>query len=393
MQATVLLTVLLGCALALPIQPVEDSSPLLRVVVHYPHTKLSSRATLYLRGDNLGLNWSTGVKLTNTGTILSRTDQWQLELPYSSNQIGQKVEMKVLIEDTTWMIGSNFITIVPNQTEGASTANIYPWFQTWQGVYQYHKNIWSPQLKNFRDLVVYTPPSYNENTLKIIKNVLIMHDGQNLFNPETAFMGNAWYCQNTVDQQVVAGNMEEIVIVGVDNTADRIDEYTYSYDESEGAGGKGDLYLDFLIDTVIPFIEGKYRVVMSRENVGILGSSLGGLISCYGGYTRPQAFSKAGCMSSSFWWNNEDFNNIILPKYDAPSDVTFYLDSGDSGNSNDDVTQTQTVRDHMLQLGYVANQTLFYYLDHGASHSETYWGARFWVPMLDLYPPAVQIPV
>jgi predicted alpha/beta superfamily hydrolase len=388
----VLVVVLFGCALAFPIQPVADSTGTLKVVVHYPHSQLSSRSSLYLRGDNLGLNWSSGIKIANTGSVI-RTDQWEVDLSFSSNQAGKNLEMKVLVDDSVWMIGSNFITMIPNQTEKATTVNIYPWFSTYQGVYQYHKNIYSPQLKNIRDLVVYTPPSYYENTLKTIKHVLIMHDGQNLFNPSTAFMGNAWYCQDTVDQEVVAGNMDEIIIVGVDNTPDRINEYTYSYDPSEGAGGKGDLYLDFLIQTVIPFIQSKYRVVMTRENVGIMGSSLGGLISCYGGYTRPSSFSKAGCMSSSFWWNNEDFDNIILPKYTPPTDVTFYLDSGDSGSSQDDVTQTQTVRNHMLQLGYVYNQTLFYYLDHGASHSETYWGPRFWIPMVDLYPPSVEIPV
>jgi predicted alpha/beta superfamily hydrolase len=47
----------------------------------------------------------------------------------------------------------------------------------------------------------------------------------------------------------------KIIIVGVDNTMDRTDEYTYSYDPSEKAGGKGDLYLDFLHDEVLPIIK------------------------------------------------------------------------------------------------------------------------------------------
>lgn len=57
-----------------------------------------------------------------------------------------------------------------------------------------------------------------------------MHDGQNLFDPATAFLGQAWMCQDTVNPLITQGSMREILIVGVYNTEDRIDEYTYSYD-------------------------------------------------------------------------------------------------------------------------------------------------------------------
>jgi len=93
--------------------------------------------------------------------------------------------------------------------------------------------------------------------------------------------------------------MQEIVIVGVDNTPNRTDELTYSYDPSERSGEDGNLYLDFIQKTVMPFIEDNFRTSRKIEDRGILGSSLGGLISCYAGWTRA-TFAKAGCMSSSF---------------------------------------------------------------------------------------------
>jgi len=240
-----------------------------------------------------------------------------------------------------------------------------------------------------RDLVVYTPPSYFENTLKPFTNVLIMHDGQNLFNESTSFDGS-WMCQDTIDVMVYVGHMEEIIIVGVDNTDDRINEYTYSYDNTVKSGGKGNLYLDFLQQTVVPIIQKDFRVqITSSTNLGILGSSLGGIISCYAGWTRNSIFGKAGCMSSSFWWNNEDFNNVILNKFSPPLELMVYLDSGDSGEDDDDEQQTIRVRDHIENLGFELNQTLWYYLDHGGQHNEYYWGARFWVPMTSFYPPSL----
>ena len=115
------------------------------------------------------------------------------------------------------------------------------------------------------------------------------------------------------------------------------------------------------------------------------GSSLGGLISCYATYTRPTVFPTSICMSSSFWWNSEDFNNKILSGNKYITGLKFYLDSGDSGPSQDGKDQTTKVYQHFSTIGYKPNQALFYYLDKGGQHSEAYWGRRFNIPLMYLY--------
>ena len=75
-------------------------------------------------------------------------------------------------------------------------------------------------------MIVYFPPSYTENTLKVYSNVLVMHDGQNLFDPATAFLGNAWMIQDTLDPLIYNGEIEEVLVIGAWNTADRMNEYT-----------------------------------------------------------------------------------------------------------------------------------------------------------------------
>jgi len=120
--------------------------------------------------------------------------------------------------------------------------------------------VYSPQLGNNRNIIMFMPASYYENTLKPVTNVLIMHDGQNVFDPNTAFMHQAWMAQDTINPLVFEGKMEEIMVIGVDNTADRMDEYTYSKDPEYG-GGKADLYLDFLQDTVFKTV---VRIVMFK---------------------------------------------------------------------------------------------------------------------------------
>lgn len=106
-----------------------------------------------------------------------------------------------------------------------------------------------------------------------------------------------------MDQSIIGGTTAEVLIVAPYNTAERIDEYTYIADPDYG-GGKGDLYLDFLESTIIPLAQNNFRVEIDHSTLGIAGSSLGGLISCYAGWTRSEVYGKVGCMSSSFWWDN-----------------------------------------------------------------------------------------
>ena len=131
-----------------------------------------------------------------------------------------------------------------------------------------------------------------------------MHDGQNLFNNSQAAFGTAWLVQSTINQLTAEGKMREIIVVGIWNTQDRNNEYTYSFDPSYKFGGKGDKYLDFIEKELILLLEGDWLKGRIQGNYGIAGSSLGGLISCYAAYTRPKLFPTAICMSSSFWWNS-----------------------------------------------------------------------------------------
>lgn len=347
----------------------------LKVIVYYPKS-----INLYLRGDKCGLNWDKGIKMTQQLQEEGiESNSWSIDINCPSNT---KVEMKVLIDDKVWMLGSNH-----HVNENLLTTEIYPWFYSYHGTLQVIKNVYSKELNNFRDVIFYLPPSYNENTLKKYSNVLIMHDGQNLFNRSTAYMGNAWMCQDGLDQSIITGTSDEVLIVGPYNTADRIDEYTYIYDPSEGAGGKGDLYLDWIESTLIPLTKSNYRTLITRDNLGILGSSLGGLISCYAVWTRSDIYGKAGCMSSSFWWDENDFQKNIIPaSVPLKPFPRIYMDSGTGSPGEISCTAyTLNIYEQMLNDGYESDVTVKRYVDEGATHSESYWGPRFHIPIEFLY--------
>ncbi len=273
--------------------------------------------------------------------------------------------------------------VVPSRS---GTVDIYPWFGSQNGSYAVLATLTSKVLGNARQVVVYTPPSYGENTVKHYSHVLVMHDGQNLFNDSTSFEGVAWNIQDTLNELIVQGVQEEVIVVGLYNTPNRDDEYTYSYDPSEGFGGKGKDYIEWIERAVLPWARSNLRV--NATQFGMIGSSLGGLISCYAGWTRPVVWGKTGCMSSSFWWNSQDFNGTILKTPQPPTFKLFYIDTGtDEGSAPDtQVKQTKTIVTTIMSKGWTLNENVLLYLDDGGQHNEYFWGRRFPVVMSAMYP-------
>lgn len=92
-------------------------------------------------------------------------------------------------------------------------------------------------------------------------------------------------------------------------------------------------------------------------------------------------------MSSSFWWDENDFQKNVVPT--STPDTPFndiYMDSGSGSLGERECTgYTAEIYEQMLAKGYVENQEVFKYVDEGATHSESYWGPRFHIPMEDLY--------
>jgi predicted alpha/beta superfamily hydrolase len=329
--------------------------------VHYD-TGLGNR--IAIRGSASPLSWSVGKAATwTTGNV------WVASWPDSAGD----VDVKPLFNDSMWSVGANY------RVRAGTTVNVYPYFGPQSGAMVTVPNFWSPQLGNSRSLRVYLPPSYQENKLKRYP-VLYMHDGQNLFDASTSAFGVEWRVDETMNAAIPAGQVDESIVVGVDNTANRIWEYTPCCDATYGGGG-ADVYERFLIDTVKPYVDQTYRTLPSKANTAIMGSSLGGLVSCYIARRNPTVFSSAGCMSSSFWWNNEAFT-IQVEQSTAHPAVRFYIDAG---TVNDGLPQTQRMNTALRADGYVQGVDLNFVTAQGASHNEASWAARVATPLSWLF--------
>lgn len=258
-----------------------------------------------------------------------------------------------------------------------ATADLYPFFGAPFGKVSIFPGFQSPQLKNTRSLRIYLPPSYQENSAKRYP-VLYMHDGQNLFDARTASFGVEWGIDETVNRLIATGVMEEVIVVGIDNTPDRIPEYTPCCDPQHG-GGKLDAYQAFITDTVKPYVDRTLRTLPGRETTAIMGSSLGGIASVLIAQRKPELFSKAGGLSGSFWWNRKELVRNPAPR--VP--VRFYLDAG---TNKDGIEETAQMRDAMLKLGYRSETDLLYFKDEGGGHNEKSWAARVDKPLAWFFP-------
>lgn len=173
-----------------------------------------------------------------------------------------------------------------------------------------------PQLYRFRRIWIYLPADYHQH--KALP-VLYMQDGQNLFEDSSAFSGE-W----GVDECLDTLPFTRLIIVGIDNGGDkRINEYA-PYDMEKYGKGEGDLYLQFIVQTLKPFIDRRYHTIKGPRGTGIAGSSMGGLISYYALLRYPKVFGFAGVFSPSFWIAPEIFSSTLKKGRKQKGRVFFY---------------------------------------------------------------------
>jgi predicted alpha/beta superfamily hydrolase len=216
-------------------------------------------------------------------------------------------------------------------------------------------------------------------------SVLYMHDGQNLFDPETSFIkGNYWRMGETADALTESGAIEPLIIVGIYNAGDRrIHEYTPFEDRRLG-GGLADVYGRMLVEELKPFVDEQYRTLPGAENCGMGGSSLGGLVSLYLGLRYPSVFAKLAVMSPSVWWRNRAILKTIAALPQRP-ELRIWLDIG-TKESTQAVPDARRLRDCLIKKGWQLGENLAYFEAEDAKHTESAWAQRVGPMLKFLFP-------
>ncbi len=228
-----------------------------------------------------------------------------------------------------------------------------------------------------RHVLVWLPPGYDESDARL--PVLYMHDGQNIFDPRMSTFGVDWGVDECLARMIAAGEIEPMIVVGAFSTDQRYPEYT--------PWRRGPNYLRFLVEELKPLIDARYRTRPDRESTAIMGSSMGGLISCAAGRFYPHVFSRAGCLSTHWIWEDGRGSADFEASGPYPREVKLYLDRGTVGPKHDAIYGPHQDRvDALLrEWGWREGVDFMTRVFDGADHSETAWRTRLDVPMRFLF--------
>jgi predicted alpha/beta superfamily hydrolase len=226
-----------------------------------------------------------------------------------------------------------------------------------------------PQLDRYRRIWIYLPPDYDST--EEYYPVMYMQDGQNVFDALTSFAGE-WEVDETLNELYTQGD-PGIIVVAIDNGGShRIDEYS-PWINTEYGGGEGDAYMQFIINTLKPDIDLTYRTKPQREFTGLMGSSLGGLISHYGGIAYEETFSRIGIFSPSYWFASESFTIVEeTPHEDA---MRIYIIAGET-EGGDIANNAEFMAETLLNEGYSPDE-VYIEIHPDGQHSEWYWAREF----------------
>jgi len=251
-----------------------------------------------------------------------------------------------------------------------------------------HPRFPSRYLSTARSIAVYLPPGYETSSGRY--PVFYLQDGQNLFDPATAFGGNDWRADLTADELIHSGRMEPVILAGIYNAGlRRISEYTPTRDRRSRKGGKAGRNADMLAREIKPFLDQHYRTRRTAADTAVGGSSLGALAALVAGVNYPRIFGKLALLSPSVWWDDHSTLQLVerwMPRQPRPR---IWLDTGTAEGRNPArvVEDARLLNEALAAKGWRPGADLYYEEAQGHQHNEQAWGERFGRVLEFLFPP------
>jgi len=233
-------------------------------------------------------------------------------------------------------------------------------------------NVTVPPLtgKKQRKAYIYLPDDYHDDPTRRFP-VMYMFDGHNVFFDTDATYGKSWGMNEYLTEQ-----KKSLIIVAVECNHEgngRLREYSPVSFANASLGripGKGKIYMDWLVHTLKPEIDARYRTLPDRRHTSICGSSMGGLMALYAATTYNRVFQSAACLSPSVWVSPGNVIELIA-KAKIAEDTCIYMDYGSQELSNHGAnTDALLSVAHLLMTKRV---NLTFRIVPDGTHSEASW--------------------
>lgn len=233
-------------------------------------------------------------------------------------------------------------------------------------------NVTIPELSGDtpRKVYLYIPDSWKDNPDKQYP-VMYMFDGHNIFLDEDAAFGKSWGMKQYMDD-----TEKELIIVAVECNHQgnrRLSEYApFSYrNKAHGTiPGKASVLLDWMVNTLKPYIDANYPTLVNREHTILAGSSMGGLIALYGAAAYNTVFQRAACLSPSLWVCPRKVLAMLAKSNMAP-DTTIYMDYGQLEMNNH--KENSRILKQAVCLLMKKKVNLAFRIVPNGNHSEASW--------------------
>ena len=293
------------------------------------------------------------------------------------------------------MLGGNFQIKLPisqasSHFNDAPVFYAFPWFFTKEGTASVIP-IASPQIGKNKSILLYTPPSFYENTYKTYPTILAFDVDEVMYNVTKHLIRTPIVEKQTVSEYIMVGfgdylmNGERASLLtqmyslefkcnngSFDNRCNGCLKSSYAnhsefeVDSSRCGqmvkfGGQGNDTLDYLTQTVLPRLKNitSNRMLTDQPHLGILGFSFGGLMACHAAWTRPKVFGFAACQSPYFPWPDPTnqpqttyfFTNVSLQDSNLRTSRPYqriYMDVGGSENPSAMIAPLMYVKQELL---------------------------------------------
>lgn len=262
-----------------------------------------------------------------------------------------------------------------------------------------YKNVSFPGLLP-RRVDVWLPPQYEQAENRRFP-VLYMNDGQNLFR-RNKFILSTWKIAENVTELSNNGIIPPIIVVGIWNTSNRLGDYLpqkplaspqaqmalkqFSEKFHFNIGEQvSDLYLKLITEEIKPMIDQTFRTLTPKDQTGIMGSSMGGLISLYALMEYPDIFGMAGCISTH-WPICGDYMVPYLEKVlPQPGQQRIYFDHGTRRLDRLYGPYQKKVDKLLTEKGLEFGKDWMSKIFPGDDHNEVSWSNRIDIPLKFLF--------
>ena len=263
--------------------------------------------------------------------------------------------------------------------------------------------LFKPDFLTDRFVDVWIPESYKPETEY---SVIYMHDGQMLFDESSTWNGQDWRVDETLTRLMDTGEISPTIVVGIWNadeqrTAEYFPQDALSFIDGDSRDEllsnipeepRANRYVNFIAESVIPFVEENYTVMKNRDGRFVAGSSYGGLISTYVLTKYPELFSGVAALSThwpgTFESNDEIPDGIreyLRQNLPDPGSHKIYFDHGTETLDSLYAPYQQKVDAMMVELGFTPDIDFKSDVFEGTDHSENAWAERFEIPVKFLH--------